>query len=149
MLKLNLKLSLLTFLMNNGIKSRCEINFIKAFKVLQKNIFKNHKIIFKLCMINSTLIISFKKTGQKRKAFSKVFPFLINKKNRLFFSLKLIFVNLKKNLELNKKFQLFFFLNKQISLIAKRKNLKLIRIKNILQNKSLLKKKYLNFRWFF
>lgn len=146
---LNLKFSFLTFLMNNGLKSKCEINFIKGFKLLQKNVFKNHKIIFKLFIVNSTPIISFKKIKQKRKAFSKIFPFLVNKKNRLFFSLKLVFVNLKKNLELNKKFQLFFFLNRQISLIAKRKNFKLIRIKNILQKKSLTNKKYLNFRWFF
>ena len=91
----------------------------------------------------------FKKIGQKKSFFFKIFPFLINKKNRLFFSFKLIFLNLKKNLQLNKKLKFFYFLNKQINLIAKNKNFKLIKIKTILQKNSLIRKKYLNFRWFF
>ena len=91
----------------------------------------------------------FKKISQKKTFFLKIFPFLINKKNRLFFSFKLIFFNLKKNLQLNKKLKFFYFLNKQINLIAKNKNFKLIKIKTILQKNSLIKKKYLNFRWFF
>jgi ribosomal protein S7 len=141
--KQHLKTKIFSHLMSNGQKKTCEKKILKTLKLLQKAIKRNHKNVLKLVIINLAPTIQIKKTKKKKRKTTKEFPFFLNEKNRIFFSLKSITILFKQKSKTN----MYSQLKDEILLNAQNKS-EVIKKKEILQNYALTKKKYLHYRWF-
>jgi ribosomal protein S7 len=136
--ELQLKNKIHNYLMINGNKHTCEKKIVKNTKLFQKINFKNHLEILKLAIINSSPVIKMRiiKNKNKKRKTSREFPYVLNKKNRIFLGVKSIFRTSSQNLYEE------FLLN------AKRKS-NLVKEKEASYKQALSKKKYIFFRWFF
>lgn len=139
----SLKTKILNQLVINGQKKTCEKNFFKSLKSFQKTIKKDHKNILKLAIVNSAPIIQIKKIKKKKRKTTKEFPIFLKEKNRIFFSIKSISINLKQSSNMSMCSQL----NHEILLNSQNRS-ETIKKKEVLQSYALTKKKYLHYRWF-
>jgi len=133
----------LTKLINNGNKYNSEKIFKKSIKLLQKQLKKNSKDVFKNSVINSSPVLKVKQIKQRRKQI-KEFPYIINKSLRISLGLKSI-VN---SVRLKKKYGFFYKeLTDELLLTTDNKSSTVKLKKNNYENAFKLKK-YANFRWF-
>jgi len=100
----NLKNKIINFNIVDGKKQISEICFLKCIKLLQKTTKKNTKNIVKLAIVNNLYLLYLKLL--KKKNFNINIPYLINKKIRINFSLKII---VKRAFKSSKKKILFKF----------------------------------------
>jgi ribosomal protein S7 len=142
--KLSLKTKISNHLMINGQKKTCEKIFLKSLKMLQKTVIKNHHNILKLAIINSAPIIRIKQIKKKKKKVIKEFPFFLNEKNRISFSIK----NILSALTEKSKINIYSKLKQEIFLSSQNKN-EILKKQETLQNYALTKKKYSHYRWFY
>lgn len=109
-----LKNKITNFNLVKGKKQISEICFFKCIKLLQKTTKKDSKNILKLAIINNLFILYYKLI--KKRKFNINIPYLIKKKVRTFFSLKIIikkaFKNSKKSFCLNLKNEFYNLANK-------------------------------------
>lgn len=141
--KLFLEKKVYNYFMVNGKKSLCEKLFLESFKLVQKNITKNHKDITKLAIINVTPSIKIKQIKKKKRKTMKELPFILNQKNRIALAIKSIVILLKKpsSLKSQNKFSTELFLSAQ-------NQSELLKIKKDNHKDTFMKKKYIHFRWF-
>jgi len=138
-----IKKKLLTKLTNNGNKFNSEKIFKKSIKLLQKNLKKNYKEIFKKSVINASPVVIVKQIKRRRKQI-KEFPYIIHKTLRISLGLKSMVNTVK-----NKKKKNFFYkeLTDEFLLTTANKSSSVKIRKDIYEN-SFKTKKYANFRWF-
>ena len=138
-----LKTKIYNHFMLQGNKSTSEKVFLKSFKILQKNMNKDHKNLFKLAITNVAPIIQMKQIKKKKRKTVKEFPFVLNQKNRITISIKSIIktANRKANSKVYKKFFA------ELLAIAQNKS-EILKIKETNHEQALTKKKYIFFRWF-
>jgi ribosomal protein S7 len=145
---LNLKHQIFNHLMINGNKETCEKIFLKSSKLLQKSLFKNHKVFVKIAIINSSPIMNImqiKINKKNKKENIKEYPYIIDSKIRKSLAIKFIveILNQKKK----KSKSLYLNLLKEF-VKNSQNNSNALKKKEDLQKKALLNKKYLYYRWF-
>ena len=134
--QISLKNKIHNYLMFHGNKHTCEKKVIKVLKLLQKKNKKNHVDVLKLAIVNASPVIQIRQIKKKKRKSLTEFPYVLNKKNRIFLGIKFIVKTSKQNLE------------QEFLSYAKKKN-ELLKTKEALQKTALIKKKYAFFRWFF
>ena len=127
--------------MKNGNKQKSEKILLTCVKKLQKENKKNHLNIIKLAVVNAAPSIKLKEIKRRKRKTKKYLPYVLNKKNRLNEAIKLILNNIEK------KQSIKFVLSSEIILSAEG-NPKIDQSKLEQHEAALMKKKYLNFRWF-
>lgn len=137
-----IKDKIFNLLVINGKKENSEKILLKSLKLIQKQNFKNHKDIIKYSFVNTSTLVYIKQIKRKKKKIKEL-PFILNKKDRISSSIKLIIKNSLKQLNVNffKKF------SQEIILSSKNQSYS-IKDKNNIYDKAFLQKKYANFRWF-
>lgn len=138
-----LKNKIHNYMMLDGKKTVCEKILLKSSKILQKNIFKNHKNVIKLAIINTAPTIQMKQIKKKKRKTVKEFPFVLNKKNRITLSIKSILKASRKTSGTKIDTLLPF----ELLAVANNKS-DILKIKKDNHKLALIKKKYIFFRWF-
>lgn len=141
--KLFLRNKMYNYFMDHGKKFLCEKIFLKSFKIIQKNINKNHQKLTKLAFVNITPVIELRQIKKKKRKTVKEFPFVLNKKNRTMQSIKTILSLLRKKSGSKSQDQI----SSEFILSAQSKSI-FLKSKKSNQQYALLKKKYVFFRWF-
>ena len=144
---LNIKHKIFNHLMINGNKETCEKTFLKSSKILQKSLLKNYQELIKIGIVNTSPTINVKQVKLKKgkKKNIKEYPFVLDSENRISIAIKFILETVKK--KENKPFYLYTNLKQEI--IANSQNdSNAIKKKNDLQKNTLLKKRYVFYRWF-
>lgn len=142
--KIFIKKKFQNIIMKGGNKYVCENLFFNTFKLMQKNLIKNHKNLFKVSVLNTTSVIQLKTIKQKNRKVTREFPFFLQRKNRTNTSFKQIIDFLK--IDKKKRFAKKLF--SEIILLSN-KNSEILKEKNKFQEAALLKKKYARYRWFY
>ena len=145
--KIPIKHKIFNHLMVNGNKETCEKVFLKSSKLMQKYLFKNHKELIKIAIINSSPIVNIRqvrlKKGKKKNV--KEYPYVLDSKNRISLAIKFILNTVKQK---DKK-SLYLHTNLQQEIVVNsQNNSNAIKKKEDLQKHTLLKKKYAFYRWF-
>lgn len=135
-----LKIQIYNLFLLNGNKNICEKLFLKTIKVIQKLSKKNSIDLIKLAVINNSYSIEIKKLKRKRKKI-KEFPYIPNKKTRIFLALKNIL-----SISKNKHDNFHNKLKQQILESSKNAGVS-IKKKEAVQEQSLKLKKYAHYRW--
>ena len=141
---LTLQKKLQNHFMINGLKSLSEKTILKTFKVLQKTKIKNHEDLFRFVLINTISIIQLKQVKKKNRKTIKEFPFVLNKNNRITFSIKSILKSITQKKQYHNIYKKFFI--ELFSIIQNKTELIKTNEKN--QDYILTKKKHTFFRWF-
>nr|YP_009495530.1 ribosomal protein S7 [Psammoneis japonica]AWQ64260.1 ribosomal protein S7 [Psammoneis japonica] len=136
-----LKNKIYNYLLRNGHKKTCEKILLKSIKLIQKFSDKNEKDLIKQTIVNNAPILQVKQIKRKRKKL-KEFPFIITRKIRIFFAIKLILETSKQKLSRN-------FANKlkQEILLSANSSGEGIKEKKAIQEHALKLKKYAHYRW--
>lgn len=136
-------------LMKNGKKGICEKLVLKSLKNLQKKSYKQTKHIVKLSLIKTTPIfklqkIENKKRRKKNRQIKEIPFFILNSNNRISLAIKFILKSIQKK----KTKKIFNLLENEILANAKTKG-NASKIKDTLQNKVLLNKRFFYFyKWY-
>lgn len=145
MKKLEIKKKLINHIMVDGEKKTSEKIVLNCFKELQKKSKKKTNELIKLAVISTTPVfklhtITNKKS--KKKKIKEVPAFITNNNYRISLAIKFIINSIKR-----KKEHFYNKLNKELLLNSQQKG-EAVQLKNSLQQKVLIKKKYLKFyRW--
>lgn len=145
MKKLEIKKKLINHIMINGEKKTSEKIILNCYKELQKKTKKKTNELIKLAVISASPIfklhiITNKKS--KKKKVKEIPAFITNNNYRISLAIKFIISSIKKKGE-----HFYNKLNKEIILNSQQKG-DAVQLKNNLQKKVLMRKKYLKFyRW--
>lgn len=145
MKKLEIKNKLINHIMVNGKKKTSEKIVLDCFKELQKKNIKKTNELIKLAVISATPVFklhTIKNKKSKKRKLKEVPAFITNTNYRISLAIKFIINSIGK-----KKEQFYNKLNKEILLNSQQKG-EAVQLKNNLQQKALVQKKYLKFyRW--
>jgi ribosomal protein S7 len=145
MKKLEIKNKLINHIMINGEKKTSEKIVLDCFKELQKKNIKKTNELIKLAVISSTPIFklhTIKNKKSKKRKVKEIPAFITNTSYRISLAIKFIINSIGR-----KKESFYNKLNKEILLNSQQKG-EAVQLKNNLQQKALVKKKYLKFyRW--
>lgn len=145
MKKLEIKKKLINHIMINGEKKTSEKIILNCYKELQKKTKKKTNELIKLAVISASPIfklhiITNKKS--KKKKVKEIPAFITNNNYRISLAIKFIISSIQKKGE-----HFYNKLNKEIILNSQQKG-DAVQLKNNLQKKVLMRKKYLKFyRW--
>jgi ribosomal protein S7 len=131
-------------LLINGKSTISEKIWLKSLKLFYKSFAKNHIKAITRAVINTTPLIKVKQLKQKRKKLQlKEFPYIVNKKNWIPFSLKFLLSKTKKE----KKIKMYQKLMTELVNVAKKSGGSISKRKSLYEY-AFLKKKYFFYRWF-
>lgn len=145
MKKLEIKNKLINHIMINGEKKTSEKIVLNCLKELQKKNSKRTNELVKLAIISATPIFklhTIKNKKSKKHKLKEIPAFITNATYRISLAIKFIITSIKKKGE-----HFYKKLNKEILLNSQQKG-EAVQLKNNLQQKALLQKKFLKFyRW--